>query len=68
MGLSRDPTAAGAPICASGKAIYTKSGAKSAAKRMERRHKRSVSAYRCELCKGWHVGNTPFWRRRKRAA
>jgi hypothetical protein len=68
MGLARDPTGANARICKSGKAIYSRSGAKSAAKRMERRHKRSVSAYRCELCKGWHVGNTPWWRRKGEAA
>lgn len=56
-------------ICpATGKAILTKSKAKSTVKRLDKRtrkHERSrrpTDAYRCDECGGWHVGRRPWWR------
>lgn len=57
MGLAVDPAAA--LTCArTGKALMTKSCAKSTAKRMAKRgHSLRLEAYRCQHCGKWHVGN-----------
>lgn len=58
MGQRSDPN--GQEFCPlSGKALLTKSQAKSTAKRQARRGGASVNltAYKCRTCGGWHVGN-----------
>lgn len=58
-------------ICpVSGKAIMSKSVAKSTAKRVAKNSTRyklagapPVDAYKCTACKGWHVGKRPKGRR-----
>lgn len=57
MGLStdNDPTKAG--ICTrTGKAMYSRSSAKSTAKRLQQKTKDNITAYRCPHCMKWHVG------------
>lgn len=44
----------------------TRSVARSVAKRMRANHNSPLMAYKCEFCRGWHVGNRPFNERRRR--
>lgn len=56
MGLKDQPRA-GAAICpATGKTRMTKGDAKSLAKR-GRGETVNLQAYKCDRCRGWHVGN-----------
>lgn len=40
--------------------------AEKVAKRMRRRHDRSIGAYRCHCCHRWHVGQQEKWQLAKR--
>lgn len=56
MGLSHDPPASKRTFCLpSGKERLSRGEAKSTAKRQ--RGAGNLQAYKCDACKGWHVGN-----------
>jgi hypothetical protein len=46
--------------CSTGKVAHTKAAAKHVAATHRRQWASSMSAYRCDECKHWHIGHTPI--------
>lgn len=54
-----------AEIARTGKDRLTRRQARQIARRMRMKRGGQAQAYKCEFCRGWHVGNRPFGLRKR---